>query len=742
MFEAEQQLYLEEGLSIEAVECPDNREVVELIAGRACNSILDKLDDACAMADHTKQSKSNNDPDLVFNAALHSAHGAPQAGQARAPGKGGNTRFVRPDPKHTRTRFVVMHFAGAVEYECDGMVGKNNDQVPGTLREMLDSSSVRMLSHADRAEGGEAPVRTFNTSGGRCNVSKQFVRDMDRLARDLQASKCSFIRCIKPNYAMRAGVFDRDYVVKQAHALGLQQTCEVLKVGLPTRIRYCEIIELYQQRLSPDYEPPAGRAGAMSPRPQGEGEGGEGEDKDGGEGSGGGGGGGEEEAVARAECLQLLDRILRKKFAEQTLVLALLWTFAVPPGTCFFGKTRLFFRAGQIERIDRLLDTDALDCTWLARCLRRWLSRHSWRVLRAAVSGYHAFLWAGALLARRRVAAGTVQRAWRMVRAQRKLRLLAMTETERRRKEQEANEVIRLQCLAKEAEAAATSLAEQHTKELERLRIEHKAHLELAEKRAAEQAEREARHQVEREERQRVLEEAAVDRKAEAEKAAAERAERDAAEKAAEEAAAAERDALAQQRAEELAALSADMEEQRLAAVGEAEAKAQSVLEAAQAEHAGALKRETEARAAEAATALGAAKEEAAAALRAANEEHERVLAGADESAKERSERESADREAAAAAAEAAAKAAAAEKAAALEVARAEAAEQEAAAKEEAAAELGSALAAAKETAAAALAAAKAEAAAKHGAEIARLAEEHAVWPPWLQIRLCSHEQT
>ena len=37
---------------------------------------------------------------------------------------------------------------------------------------------------------------------------------------------------------MKAGVYDAQYVGTQLRCLGLLQTCEVLKVGLPTRLTY------------------------------------------------------------------------------------------------------------------------------------------------------------------------------------------------------------------------------------------------------------------------------------------------------------------------------------------------------------------------------------------------------------------------------------------------------------------------------------------------------------------------
>ncbi|CAM9951632.1 unnamed protein product, partial [Laminaria digitata] len=57
----------------------------------------------------------------------------------------------------------------------------------------------------------------------------------------LLGTTCNFARCIKPNAAMECGVYDNKYVVEQLQCLGILQTCEVLKVGMPTRVTYTDL---------------------------------------------------------------------------------------------------------------------------------------------------------------------------------------------------------------------------------------------------------------------------------------------------------------------------------------------------------------------------------------------------------------------------------------------------------------------------------------------------------------------
>ncbi|CAN0080309.1 unnamed protein product, partial [Hapterophycus canaliculatus] len=75
----------------------------------------------------------------------------------------------------------------------------------------------------------------------RPTVAKAFLASMRGLNATLLETTCNFVRCIKPNAEMEYGVFENKYVVEQLQCLGILQTCEVLKVGMPTRVTYTEL---------------------------------------------------------------------------------------------------------------------------------------------------------------------------------------------------------------------------------------------------------------------------------------------------------------------------------------------------------------------------------------------------------------------------------------------------------------------------------------------------------------------
>ena len=100
---------------------------------------------------------------------------------------------------------------------------------------------------------------------------------------------------------MKAGIFDAKYVVTQLRCLGLLQTCNILKVGLPSRVTY----EVLREQLE-DALPPA-VIKTYSHRP------------------------------------------------DKEITTAALRIFSVPRDAYHMGFTRLFFRAGRYNELDKVI---------------------------------------------------------------------------------------------------------------------------------------------------------------------------------------------------------------------------------------------------------------------------------------------------------------------------------------------------------------------------------------------------
>ncbi|GBG27932.1 Myosin-2 [Hondaea fermentalgiana] len=157
--------------------------------------------------------------------------------------------YEKPHPRFVDAQFVVAHFAGKVAYDVEGFVQTNVDRVPMRVVECLNASGdKRVVSHLFASESGASSSRKKR---GLCS---KFSTEIQRLVRVLEATNCSFIRCIKPNAALQRGPGDdwirRAYVSKQLRYLSIPQTARVLSAGgLPTRIPYAEVMASYSQTL-------------------------------------------------------------------------------------------------------------------------------------------------------------------------------------------------------------------------------------------------------------------------------------------------------------------------------------------------------------------------------------------------------------------------------------------------------------------------------------------------------------
>eukprot|EP00903_Cladosiphon_okamuranus_P011132 g10508.t1 len=307
VFNNELKLYEEEGIDVVVSSRPDNSECLKMLTGRP-KGIIPSLDNVCA---------EPNPTDARYLSALHKDHAQ-------------HEYFPRTQPRDMRENFWVKHYAGKVKYTVEGWVERNMDRIPESFNRTLASSSHKVVKDATTnygkaPAGGAAKAKPTRARKAlvKPTVAKAFLGSMTDLNATLLGTTCNFTRCIKPNAQMQCGVYDNRYVVDQLQCLGILQTCEVLKVGMPTRVTYAELKEVLGEN------------------------------------------------AAEAETL----------FAgepETALIAAILWAFEVPSEVFRLGRTRVFFRAGQISTLQRILnETGPEKAPWIFGRLQEALAnRH------------------------------------------------------------------------------------------------------------------------------------------------------------------------------------------------------------------------------------------------------------------------------------------------------------------------------------------------------------------------------
>lgn len=342
VFIAEQELFAAEGIDVGKIVWPDNRECIDLISMKP-NGILPLLD---------QEAKMPQPSDEKWNATLHKTHA-------------NHPHFLAPHEKDKKYVFIVKHFATRVPYMIGNFIDKNNDTIPRDLEDFVMSSNSSlikdMFSLKMDIETMDAPASNGSQQRNKVTVSAKFCDQMKDLVETLNATRCNFIRCIKPNPTMAPGIFDHGYVVDQLRCTGMLATCELLKVGLPTRVSYEEICRIYKPVLPPSVVP------------------------------------------------------LFAPYNDRTFTEAVLWSFRVDPDAYRLGRTKVFFKTGKIALLDALLKVDMKKMgPWIVARLRKWLARRRWRYATAKIMGQRAFLWLYEYTKKRKAAIVKMQAVMRM----------------------------------------------------------------------------------------------------------------------------------------------------------------------------------------------------------------------------------------------------------------------------------------------------------------------------------------
>jgi myosin heavy subunit len=296
VFLAELRLFHSEQVktSLTIDECPSNVGCVELIAGKPplC-SVLATLQAVGQVP---------NGSDELFCETLHRG-----VLEAKDPEMG--KYFAKVHPKDKQRTFKINHFAGVVTYTVGERgnniwIDKNNDDIPVGISGMLRSSSLDEVRSL--ASEGAVTKAMRRTSIVKKTVASEFSISMTELHATLTASQCVFIRCIKPNFSLKPGVFDEALVLNQVRCLGLVQVCAVMKVGFPTRITFSELKDAVKPILNEAEE-------------------------------------------------------MFKNETEEVFISCLLWAFDVPEDVYHLGRTRVFFKSGQLDTLDNILSANFAD---------------------------------------------------------------------------------------------------------------------------------------------------------------------------------------------------------------------------------------------------------------------------------------------------------------------------------------------------------------------------------------------
>ncbi|XP_051979508.1 unconventional myosin-Vb [Xyrauchen texanus] len=278
-------------------------------------------------------------------------------------------------PRMSNSAFTILHFADMVQYECDGFLDKNRDTVFEEPINILRASQSELVAELFQKEptGSALPNSSLPNgsirSGKRAHrehkltVGFQFRQSLQLLMDTLNSTTPHYVRCIKPNDLKKPFLFDPKRAVQQLRACGVLETIRISAAGYPSRWTYEEFFSRYRVLLC--------------------------------------------DLVSQADVRRSCQSALHDLIPD-------------PEQYCF-GKTKVFFRAGQVAvleklRGDRLHAAGVLIQSWV----KGWLQRRRYQRLQWAILTLQRYT--RGCLARRLVwtlrytqAALIIQKAYRML---------------------------------------------------------------------------------------------------------------------------------------------------------------------------------------------------------------------------------------------------------------------------------------------------------------------------------------
>uniref|UniRef100_A0A0E0R0N8 Myosin motor domain-containing protein n=1 Tax=Oryza rufipogon TaxID=4529 RepID=A0A0E0R0N8_ORYRU len=147
--------------------------------------------------------------------------------------------------------FAVRHYAGEVAYDTSGFLEKNRDllhmdsiqflaKCKSSLPQMFAS---KMLSQSDNPL--PVPYRNSAADSQKLSVAMKFKGQLFQLMQRLESTTPHFIRCIKPNNLQLPAIYEQGLVLQQLKCCGVLEVVRISRSGYPTRMTHQKFARRY-----------------------------------------------------------------------------------------------------------------------------------------------------------------------------------------------------------------------------------------------------------------------------------------------------------------------------------------------------------------------------------------------------------------------------------------------------------------------------------------------------------------
>ncbi|XP_043910779.1 unconventional myosin-Vb-like, partial [Protopterus annectens] len=227
-------------------------------------------------------------------------------------------------PRMSNSSFIILHFADTVSIHSELVAELFHDKESA----VLSASGGRSFPAKMNLRFSKKSLPATNKEHKK-TVGSQFRDSLHLLMETLNSTTPHYVRCIKPNDQKQNFRFDSLRAVQQLRACGVLETIRISAAGFPSRWTYQEFFSRYRVLM---------RKEDIS-----------GNDKE-------------------QTCKSTLEYLIKD------------------PDKYQFGKTKIFFRAGQVAYLEKLRATKLFEaCIMIQKVMKGWSQRRRYLQLRSSV---------------------------------------------------------------------------------------------------------------------------------------------------------------------------------------------------------------------------------------------------------------------------------------------------------------------------------------------------------------------
>uniref|UniRef100_A0ACD5U5G8 Uncharacterized protein n=1 Tax=Avena sativa TaxID=4498 RepID=A0ACD5U5G8_AVESA len=147
--------------------------------------------------------------------------------------------------------FTVRHYAGEVAYDTSGFLEKNRDLLHMDSIQFFAKCKLsipqifasKMLAQSDNTES--VPYRPSVADSQKLSVAMKFKGQLFQLMQRLESTTPHFIRCIKPNNLQLPAIYGQELVLQQLKCCGVLEVVRISRSGYPTRMTHQKFARRY-----------------------------------------------------------------------------------------------------------------------------------------------------------------------------------------------------------------------------------------------------------------------------------------------------------------------------------------------------------------------------------------------------------------------------------------------------------------------------------------------------------------